>query len=95
MADYFPSAEDDTSTSASQSEASDTNEKDTGEEDGEYETFLAPKSAFGELNPGDKETVECVHSYEDEYELRCTKDKGSKKSTMDEAMEGMGKMTNG
>lgn len=39
-------------------------------ESDEAETFLTPKSAFGEVSVGDKQTFEAVHIYEDEIEWK-------------------------
>ncbi len=84
--DYFPEADSNESTPDAAPQSNDT----------DYETFLVPKAAFGkEVNPGDTETVEIVHVYEDEVECRCTggEDKPSGKSKMDQAMDDMGSMS--
>lgn len=87
--DFYPEASGEDSASESPQSSKDSSS--------DYDTFLVPKSAFGESepNPGDKETIEVVHVYEDEIECRCTggKEESPKKSTMDEAMDDMGSMT--
>lgn len=86
--DYYPEpSTDETSQSDSPSPK--------GKPDADYETFLVPKAAFGEkgIEPGQTETIECVHVYEDEVECRCSGgEKKNDKSTMDEAMDEMGSM---
>jgi len=43
------------------------------EQDDSASTALLPKSIFGkEMKPGDKEQIEIVHVYEDEYEVKCS-----------------------
>ena len=94
MDNYYPEPSSDSAASdeASSQDTSDSQIKDTS--DTEYETFLVPKEAFSkDMNPGDTETIECVHVFEDQLECKCVGEQKEEKSEMDNAMEDMGSMS--
>lgn len=56
----------------------------------EAETFLTPKSAFGEVGVGDTQTFEAVHIYEDEIEWKpVSKEKKPTEPTIEEEIDTM------
>lgn len=81
------------SDSAAPSEASGTDDETSGKTDEKTEdsedTALVPKSIFGghDCKPGDRYTVEVVHSYEDDLEIKLagkSSDKGEPEPGMDD-----------
>ncbi len=67
MDGFYPGDSADTSPSGSNSNPTPAPDKS---EDDSAETFLTPKSAFGDVKVGDQQTVEAVHIYEDEIEWK-------------------------
>ncbi len=88
---YYPNDEEGTEPSDNPQEES--QEGDEQQDSDGYESFLVPKSAFPDMKPGDKEEVQCLHEYEDELEMKCSKGSDKSKSpAMDEAMDSMDEM---
>ena len=62
--------------------------KDAKSDESEDQLALVPKSFFkNEMNPGDREKVEVVEAYEDEYSLKCIYDDDAEKDEGEESEE--------
>ena len=86
-----PETESDNSDATEPGESSDKSKQDGAE------TFLAPKTAFGDVKPGDTCEVKVVHVYEDEIELEYVRSDEEESETptpsaMDQSMNSMDAM---
>ncbi len=93
MADdsYYPDMSSSQDSAGDETENTDNPQEETDE--GQYQTFLAPKSAFkGDVEPGQIEKIKFVHVYEDEVECQCVKDEEPKSamSTAQDEISSMG-----
>lgn len=72
---YYPGDDESSPSQSSDDESQESPEQDNAQEESdegdEGETALLPKSLFGgDCKPGDKYTVEVVHVYDDELEVK-------------------------
>ena len=87
--DYYPEPESDSAANEPSEDSKQTTESPS------TETTLIPKSMLGDdCKVGGEITLEIVHEYEDEIEVKCCKsDKG--KTAMSEAGDSLGKLSMG
>ena len=85
--DYYPEPQSDTAANESPKDSKQTSESP------DTETTLIPRSMVGDdCKVGGKITLEIVHEYEDEIEVKCCKDEEDR-SAMSEASDSLSKLS--